>query len=80
MESQLSKQTQNSWKVETYLIKRSPKCLKGFFYIECKLKLRCLTVLWKSRRVGGGGVFQLGNPEGRGAKAVLEIQAEAGVK
>ena len=26
----------------------------------------------------GGGVFKLGNPEGRGAQAVLEIQVEAG--
>ena len=28
----------------------------------------------------GGGVFELGNPEGRGAQAVLEIQVEGGVK
>ena len=28
----------------------------------------------------GGGVFELGNPEGRRAQAVLEIQVEAGVK
>ena len=34
-------------------MKRSSKCLKGFFYIEGKLKLRCLTILWKSRWVGG---------------------------
>ena len=27
---------------------------------------------------GGGGVFELGNPEGRGAQAVLEIQVERG--
>ena len=54
---------------------------KGFFYIECKLKLQCLTILWKSRWVGGGrGVFELGNSEGRGAQAVLEIQVERGVK
>ena len=26
----------------------------------------------------GGGVFKLGNPEGRGAQAVLEIQVEGG--
>ena len=26
----------------------------------------------------GGGVFELGNPEGRGAQAVLEIQVEGG--
>ena len=26
--------------------------------------------------MGGGGVFELGNPEGRGAQAVLEIQVE----
>ena len=26
----------------------------------------------------GGGVFGLGNPEGRGAQAVLEIQVEGG--
>ena len=26
----------------------------------------------------GGGVFELGNPEGRGAQAVLEIQAVGG--
>ena len=32
---------------------------KGFFYIECKLKLRCLTILWKSRWVGGGGLWTL---------------------
>ena len=28
----------------------------------------------------GGGVFELGNPEGRGAQAVLEIQVEGGVQ
>ena len=28
----------------------------------------------------GGGVFELGNPEGRGAQAVLEIQVDGGVK
>ena len=28
----------------------------------------------------GGGVFELGNPEGRGAQAVLENQVEGGVK
>ena len=27
----------------------------------------------------GGGVFELGNPEGRGAQPVLEIQVERGV-
>ena len=26
----------------------------------------------------GGGVFELGNPEGRGAEAVLEIQVDWG--
>ena len=26
----------------------------------------------------GGGVFELGNPEGRGAQAVLENQVEGG--
>ena len=26
----------------------------------------------------GGGVFELGNPEGRGAEAVLEIQVDGG--
>ena len=26
----------------------------------------------------GGGVFELGNPEGRGAQAVLEILVEGG--
>ena len=26
----------------------------------------------------GGGVFELGNPEGRGAQAVLEIQVDGG--
>ena len=26
-----------------------------FFYIECKLKLQCLTILWKSRSVGSEG-------------------------
>ena len=52
--------------------------LKGFYYIECQLKLRCLTILWKSRWVEGGGVFELGNPEGRGAQAVFEIQVEGG--
>ena len=29
---------------------------------------------------GGRGVFELGNPEGRGAQAVLEIQVGVGVK
>ena len=28
----------------------------------------------------GEGVFEPGNPEGRGAQAVLEIQVEGGVK
>ena len=28
----------------------------------------------------GGGVFKLGNPEGRGAQAVLEIQVDGGIK
>ena len=28
--------------------------------------------------VGGGVVFELGNPEGRGAQVVLEIQVERG--
>ena len=28
----------------------------------------------------GGGVFELGNPEGRGSQAVLEIQVDRGVK
>ena len=28
----------------------------------------------------GGGVFELGNLEGRGAQAVLEIQVDVGVK
>ena len=27
---------------------------------------------------GGGGVFELGNPEWRGAQAVLEIQGDGG--
>ena len=27
---------------------------------------------------GGGWVFELGNPEGRGAQAVLEIRVEGG--
>ena len=26
----------------------------------------------------GGGVFELGNPDGRGAQTVLEIQVEGG--
>ena len=26
----------------------------------------------------GGGLFELGNPEGRGAEAVLEIQVDGG--
>ena len=54
-------------------MKRSSKCLKGFFYIKGKLKVQCLTILWKSR-----WVFELGNPEGRGAQAVLEIQVGGG--
>ena len=28
----------------------------------------------------GGGVFELGNPQWRGAQAVLEIQVDGGVK
>ena len=28
----------------------------------------------------GGGVFELGNPEGRGPQAVLEIQVDRGSK
>ena len=38
---------------------------KRIFHIECKLKLRYLTILWKSEWMGGGEVFKLGNPEGR---------------
>ena len=30
--------------------------------------------------MGGGAVFELGNPEGRGAQAVLEIQVGGGGK
>ena len=30
--------------------------------------------------MGGGGVFELGNPEGREAQAVLEIQVDGGIK
>ena len=55
---------------------------KGFFYIEGKLKLQCLTILWKSRWVGGGGGVSL-NLEilrGVGSQAVLEIQVEGGGK
>ena len=51
---------------------------KGFFYIECKVKLRCLNNFMEIQM--GGGVFKLGNPEGRGAQAVLEIQVGGGVK
>ena len=29
-------------------------------------------------QMGGGGVFELGNPEGMGAQAVLEIQVGGG--
>ena len=29
-------------------------------------------------QMGGGGVFELGNPEGRGAQAGVEIQVEGG--
>ena len=63
---------------------RSSKCLKGFFYIEGKLKLQCLTILWKSRWVGGGGGGSLnleilrgggsssfGNPGGRGGQKTV---------
>ena len=39
------------------------------FCIMCKLKLWYLTILWKTRWVGGWG---------GGAKAVLEIQVEGG--
>ena len=70
----------NSRKIETCLMKRSSKCLKGFFYIEGKLKLRCLTILWKSRWVGGSlnleirrgwGLKQcFRNPGGRGGGGV----------
>ena len=31
-------------------------------------------------QMGGGGVFELGNREGRGAEAVLEIQVDGGGK
>ena len=55
--------------IETYLIKRSSKCLKGLFLIVLHSE---------SRWVGGGGVFELGTPEGRGPQAVLEIQVDGG--
>ena len=62
-----------------YLIKRSPKCLKGFFYIECKLKLRCRTVLWKCRRVGeGGGSFNLEILRGEGLKQFWKFRQKRG--
>ena len=32
------------------------------------------------QRGGGGRVFELGNPEGRGAQAVLEIRVDGGIK
>ena len=32
------------------------------------------------QRGGGGRVFELGNPEGRGAQAVLEIQVDGASK
>ena len=51
---------------------------KRIFYIECKLKFWYLTILWKSGWVRG--VFELGNPEGSRAQAVLEIQVEGGIK
>ena len=62
-------QTQNSWKIETYLIKRSSKCLKGFLCIECKLKLWCLTILRKSTWVGGGGSLNLEILRGGGSSS-----------
>ena len=31
-------------------------------------------------QMGGGGVFELGNPEGRRAEAVLDIQVDGGGK
>ena len=52
--------------IETYLIKRSSKCLKGLFFIQ------------NPDGLGGGGVFELGTPEGRGPQAVLEIQVDGG--
>ena len=49
------------------------------FCIECKLKLRYLTIiLWKSRWEGGS--LNLEIMRGGGAQAVLEIQIEGGVK
>ena len=58
-------------------MKRSTKCLNGFFYIECKLQLWCLTILWKSRWMGGG-VIELGNPEGRGLKQFWKFRCKGG--
>ena len=59
-------------------MKRSSKCLKGFFYIEGKLKL--VSNNFMEIQMGEGWVFELGNPEGRGAQAVLEIQVRGGGK
>ena len=54
---------------------------KRVFYIECKLKLQYLTILWKSRWVGGGGLWTwIPGGIGGGTQVVLEIQVEWGVK
>ena len=59
-------------------MKRSSKCLKGFFYIEGKIliKIRVSNNFMEIQM--GGGVFELGNPEGRWAQAVLEIHPSWG--
>ena len=56
---------------------------KRILYIECiKIKI-AESNNFMEIRMGGGegeGVFELGNPEGRGAHAVSEFQVEGGSK
>ena len=59
-------------------MQRSSKCLKGFFYIEGKLKLQCLTILWKSRWVEGS--LNLEILRGGGVKEFWKSRWEGGQK
>ena len=59
-------------------MKRSSKCLKGFFDIEGKLKLQCPTILWKSRWVGGS--LNLEILRGGGLKQFWKSRWEEGAK
>ena len=51
---------------------------KGFFYIECKVKLQCLNNFMEIQM--GGGLFKLGILRGGGLKQFWKFRWEGGKK